>query len=1085
MKPIKVFYSYAHEDEGFCEQLEKHLSSLRHQGLIEEWHDRMIFAGTDWEHDIDRHLNSSSLILLLISPDFMQSKYCMGVEVKRAMELHESGEAYVVPIILKPVDWEGAPFAKLQVLPATAKPISTWDNQDDAFLNVSRGIRKYIENLQRDYLARMNDRNQDITRLPAEQTSYFMSLENYLKPSRFRAPTNDDFERDLVYVPEKPIAEMARMLHVKRRLLLTGAQAAGKTVLAIILARHLQEQERYKVAYSDADKAKEGDGFKWYRLMRTNDREGVLYILDNCHLAPQEVNDFCLQWDELPPEQAQCLLISRAHAGEEEVSHAVYHYFEACGDETIKVHSEDVYWGMIKKYAAYYQLQNAHRYAPLVDSEAEALKKLHGHDLVVSKGLLEAWSKLGGRLSDVKRESTYDVIRTRYFSRWRETLPKLCALRQFEIRAHNLFVESQLPRQEVISLQEERLLTGATERNYGMLYDLTLHSAEAREIFRAYIYYQRGRVSGSYLLKITVEIYTAYLKIEPPNYVEVYEGLARQKQKRILKRLLEDPNLQECAARQFEEGTIIDAINYLSYLQRFDAKRARELLAGLIKDIGVRNICVRMLGNSFQEVALLLQNLRQIELAAAVHVVTMMDLQYYRTRVEEQHIQSVFQLVQVLNEISPMVGHSLLLSIPREALLMHTTVSNLLPVLKQLRELEYPPALLKQFVEALDIDDLVVQYEHGQRTSLSHLYQIVKVLEDIFPLHAKLFLEKLSLEQLQRWARVSNMNLVRQLIEVMRELKLPQPYVERLIVMIGVEWFVQRAEKENLQHLYWLLLVCKRVSPAMSNAVLEALSPGGLAALCLAKEVSISALEQFNKVSSKPFWKQFLGQFTPQDMAAIFKRSPLGAVGSFLKSRYFYFRLSYRLFRDTSLEERLRTESLEEIGKFLARIGQIPEAGDDLVYEVVDMLVRVDISERVASSDLNQFALLLYNGRLVHHSYLYRLMGPLKQSDIMHAALVKSELTSIQLLIHNVASIDGTPEKLYVQTLHRALHEIDLKDRIITADPSHIAMFLWNVYHHIDRELALKYCLLIDRPDWLEQLDRGERIVVGDNGEER
>src|SRR2546421_2088635 len=132
MNPIKVFYSYAHEDEAFCAQLEKHLSSLRHQGFIEEWHDRMIFAGTDWAHDIDSHLNSASLILLLVSPDFMQSDYCVSVEMKRAMELHQAGEAYVVPILLKPVDWEGAPFAKIQVLPSGTRPISTWENWDDA-----------------------------------------------------------------------------------------------------------------------------------------------------------------------------------------------------------------------------------------------------------------------------------------------------------------------------------------------------------------------------------------------------------------------------------------------------------------------------------------------------------------------------------------------------------------------------------------------------------------------------------------------------------------------------------------------------------------------------------------------------------------------------------------------------------------------------------------------------------------------------------------------------------------------------------------------------------------------------------------
>jgi len=1077
MNPIKVFYSYAHEDEAFCDQLEKHLSSLRHQGFIEEWHDRMIFAGTDWEHDIDRHLNSASLILLLISPDFMKSKYCMGVEVKRAMELHQAGEAYVIPVILKPVDWEGAPFAKLQVLPSAARSISTWDNQDDAFLNISRGIRKYIENLRHDYLARMNDTNQDITRLPGEQTSYFMSLENYLKPSLLRSPTDDDFERDLVYAPEKHIAEITQMLHEKRRVLLTGSQAAGKTVLAIILARRLQEREGYRVAYSDADRAKEGDGLKWYQLMRANDREGVLYILDNCHLAQQEVNDLCLQWEELPPEHAQCLLISRAHTGEEEVSCAVYHYFEACGDETIKIHSEDVYWGMIKKYAAYYQRQNAHRYAPLADDEAEKLKKLHGHDLVVSKNLLEAWSKLGGRLSEIKREAIYDVIRTRYFSRWRETLPKLCALRQYEIRAHNFFVESQLPRQEVIALQEERLLTGTTERNYGMLYDLAFHSAEAREIFKAHIYYQRGRVSGRHLLNSTVEIYTAYLEIEPPNYMEVYEGLARQKQKRILQRLLEKPNLQECAARQFEEGVITDAINYLSCLEKFDAKRARELLDRLIEDIGIRNICAKMREHSFQEIALLLQNLRHIHAEAATQVVGMMDLQRYITRVEEQNIQSFFQLVQVLKEISPMLGHTLLVSISREALLMHTTLSNLLSVLGQLHELEYPLTLLMQFVEALDIDELVAQYEHGQRTNLAHLYQIVKALKDIFPPHAKLFLQKLSLELLQQWTRASNMNMVRQLIEVMRELELPQVYIERFIAMIGVEWFVQKAEKENLQHLYWLLLMCKRVSPAMANAVLEALSPGGLAAICLAKEVSIGAIEQFNKVSSKPFWQQFLGQFTPKDMATIFERSPLGAIGSFLKPRYFYFRQSYQLFHDNSLEARLWTESLDEIGKFLARIGQIAEVGDDLVYDVVGLLVHMDIGERVASSDLKQFALLLYNGRLVHRSYLLLLMAPLEHPDTMRAALEKSELASIQLLIHNVAHIDSTPEKRYLQAIHRVLRDVDLKDSIAAADISHIAMFLWNVYSHIDHELALKYCLLIDRLDWLGQLERGERIT--------
>ncbi len=403
------------------------------------------------------------------------------------------------------------------------------------------------------------------------------------------------------------------MLHEKRRVLLTGSQAAGKTVLAIALAKHLQEGERYRVAYKDVDRAKEGEGRRWYQLMRTHDRKGVLYILDNCHLAPQEVNEFCQQWEEQPPEHVQCLLISRAYAGEEEAAWTVYHYFEACADETVKTRPEDVYWGMIEKYATYYQRQNPQRYVSLINDETKLLKRQHAHNLVASKSRLEAWSELGGRLSAVKQEAVYDTMIRRYFSRWKESLPMLCALRQYEIRAHNFFVESQLPPQEVMQLQEEKLLTNATVQNYGMLYDLAFHPAQAREIFEAYIYYQHGRVTWKHVRNSTIEAFRAYLATSPLNYIEVYERLARQKQKRILERLLRERDLQECAARQFETGNITDAIRYLSRLERIDSIRARELLARLVEEIGIRDLCSGVLDHTYQEGALLLQNLLQID----------------------------------------------------------------------------------------------------------------------------------------------------------------------------------------------------------------------------------------------------------------------------------------------------------------------------------------------------------------------------------------------------------------------------------------------------------------------------------------
>lgn len=147
--PIEVFFSYAHEDEELKDELVKHLSFLKRQGVITAWHDREITAGTEWADEIDTHLNTARIILLLISSDFLASDYCYDIELTRAMERHVTGEACIIPIILREVDWKGAVFGKLQALPKNAEPITNWVNRDQAFADVARGIRKAVEELKR------------------------------------------------------------------------------------------------------------------------------------------------------------------------------------------------------------------------------------------------------------------------------------------------------------------------------------------------------------------------------------------------------------------------------------------------------------------------------------------------------------------------------------------------------------------------------------------------------------------------------------------------------------------------------------------------------------------------------------------------------------------------------------------------------------------------------------------------------------------------------------------------------------------------------------------------------------------------
>src|SRR5207248_2499021 len=96
---------------------------------------------------ISEHLNRDQIILLLISADFMDSDFCYSIEMMRAIARHDANQARVLPIILRPTDWKGAPFDKLKVLPADGKAVTSWATHDEAFVDVVKGIREAIDDL--------------------------------------------------------------------------------------------------------------------------------------------------------------------------------------------------------------------------------------------------------------------------------------------------------------------------------------------------------------------------------------------------------------------------------------------------------------------------------------------------------------------------------------------------------------------------------------------------------------------------------------------------------------------------------------------------------------------------------------------------------------------------------------------------------------------------------------------------------------------------------------------------------------------------------------------------------------------------
>jgi internalin A len=144
---VKVFYSYSHKDEALKDELDTHLILMKRQGLIASWHDRCILAGQEFAQEIDTHLQSADIILLLVSVDFFASNYCYQTEMTTALEKHQKHEAVVIPIIVRTVGWQDAPFGKLTALPTDGKAVTTWSDRDAAWTNVSEGIKQVVQKI--------------------------------------------------------------------------------------------------------------------------------------------------------------------------------------------------------------------------------------------------------------------------------------------------------------------------------------------------------------------------------------------------------------------------------------------------------------------------------------------------------------------------------------------------------------------------------------------------------------------------------------------------------------------------------------------------------------------------------------------------------------------------------------------------------------------------------------------------------------------------------------------------------------------------------------------------------------------------
>jgi ribosome biogenesis GTPase A len=176
--PVSMFISYSQFDENARKMLRRFLTPFERGGIIKIWDDRCLVGGEDWDYEIRQEIQAAELIVLLLSADFLESKYIDGVEMSIARERWDEGTVEILPVVVGPCQWRRTWLANLNValngrLVRGRRADDRWWNQFvDIILEKAGSIRpsratdkefgpitQYVQDIRRDYVTRTERTN--------------------------------------------------------------------------------------------------------------------------------------------------------------------------------------------------------------------------------------------------------------------------------------------------------------------------------------------------------------------------------------------------------------------------------------------------------------------------------------------------------------------------------------------------------------------------------------------------------------------------------------------------------------------------------------------------------------------------------------------------------------------------------------------------------------------------------------------------------------------------------------------------------------------------------------------------------------
>lgn len=249
MSRVKIFYSYAHEDESHREELEKYLSVLRKKGKISEWYDRKIMPGSNFEMEVDREMENAHVILLLFSQDFIDSEACKK-ETELALKLRKDRDVKVVFVIVRPCSWSdfvGEENAKLLAVPKDAKAVSTWKNKDKAWLCVYDELKSLVEKVEKQFAPQIKGGFKDELLTNPVAGSTLEKL--FVYPDLAESSVESDLEGTAVDSEQLENIEEFDHSYV----LIDGEEQSGKTSLCHMLFLKYTERGFYPIKIRGGD----------------------------------------------------------------------------------------------------------------------------------------------------------------------------------------------------------------------------------------------------------------------------------------------------------------------------------------------------------------------------------------------------------------------------------------------------------------------------------------------------------------------------------------------------------------------------------------------------------------------------------------------------------------------------------------------------------------------------------------------------------------------------------------------------------------------------------------------------------------